>query len=78
MVRIHPSTQGEHMKETKNKEVDENIYDIKFYPLHLRPIIRILMKFENSLSDGFEWYGSVDILTKLAQTLYDLNLKKKE
>ena len=56
--------------------VDENIYNIRLYPVKLRPIVRVLMRYEGSLSDGFEWYGSVHSITKLAQSIYDIKQKE--
>lgn len=57
-----------------NDDLDD-IYNLKLYPKHLRTIVRIILKFENSLSDGFEWYGDVKSMTKLASELYKLQEK---
>jgi hypothetical protein len=59
-----------------NTLIGEDIYVLKVYPKHLRPIIKLLMKHENLLSDGFEWYADVKDMTKLAQDIYNLRLKE--
>lgn len=50
----------------------EEIDDLRLYPEHLRPIVAILFDFETDLSDGFEWYATVESITKLAEMLYNL------
>lgn len=67
-----------HKGEFMTKQIDENIYNIRFYPKHLRQIVKILMKHEGGLSDGFEWYAQVSTITAIAQELYDLYNKKKD
>lgn len=58
---------------TKQDKYDylENVYDIVLYPKHLRKIVAILFVHEDSLSDGFQWYCTVDRLTNMAQLIYD-------
>lgn len=53
----------------KNDGYEPDIYDIKLYPPELRSIIRILMRYEDKLSDGFEWYAAVEDITKMAEAI---------
>jgi hypothetical protein len=48
---------------------EPDVYDLKLYPPELRSIIRILMRYEDKLSDGFEWYATVEDITKIAESI---------
>ncbi|GAG02226.1 unnamed protein product, partial [marine sediment metagenome] len=60
-------------------KIVKNVHDFSEYPPNLRPFVKILLKYEQELSDGYGYYcGSRlhEVLTKLATELQAVENEK--